>query len=400
VDLASLAWLRSPPGHALLHELADLREADLLPTLTRLRQQYDPAHARAAVDLALLRQRAAARFPQAARLYFTREALEQATSAAVAAQRARRFAPYAHVADVCCGLGGDALALAAAGCHVTAVDRDPLRLALAAANAEVLGLRARLALVQADVLREPPPAAEALFCDPGRRAGGRRRFAVADYEPPLAHVLQWRQQTPDLAVKLAPGVDTSELAALAHLAGAYELEFVSLAGELKEATLWCGALAGVQRRATLLADAQPGRVPLTLTDAPAVPAPPLHPPARLLYEPDPAVLRAGLVAQLAAQLGAAQLDASIAYLTADQLVPTPFARAWQIHEWLPFNLKRLRARLRAYNAGVVTVKKRGSPLDTDALARQLRGRGDTPLVVVLTQVQGQPAALLCSELAR
>ena len=114
-----------------------------------------------------------------------------------------------------------------------------------------------------------------------------------------------------------------------------------------------------------------------------------------LYEPDPAVIRAQLVADLAGQLGAAQLDAEIAYLTANALTPTPFARAWRVLEWLPFSLKRLRARVRAYNPGPVTVKKRGSPLDTDALARQLSGEGDTPLVVTLTRVGEKPAALLC-----
>jgi THUMP domain-like len=122
---------------------------------------------------------------------------------------------------------------------------------------------------------------------------------------------------------------------------------------------------------------------------------PLSLPAAYLYEPDPAILRARLVAALAEQLGAAQLDRAIAYLTADRAVATPFARCWRVIEWLPFNLKRLRARLRAHDAGPVTVKKRGSPLDTDALARQLAGDGGRALVVVLTQTQGRPAALIC-----
>jgi hypothetical protein len=121
----------------------------------------------------------------------------------------------------------------------------------------------------------------------------------------------------------------------------------------------------------------------------------LAPPSAYLYEPDPAILRARLVATLAEQLGAAQLDPQIAYLTADQAIATPFARCWRVLEWLPFSLKRLRARLRALDAGAVTVKKRGSPLDADALARQLSGAGARPLVVVLTQAQGKPVALIC-----
>jgi protein-L-isoaspartate O-methyltransferase len=393
MDRETLHWLRTSAGQRLLAELAEvpLSDAEVLPTLTRLRAHYSPEQARAAVEQTLLRRRAAAKFPDAARLFFTREALEQASSAAVASHRARRFAGAgcAHVLDVGCGIGADTLALARAGCAVTALERDPLRLALAQANAEAVGLDGRIAFVHADAQTEPLPAADALFCDPGRRAGGRRRFSVEQYEPPLSHVLRWRERFAPLAVKLAPGVSIDEL----HAAAPYELEFVSLGGELKEAVLWCGPLATAARRATVLH----AKKAATLTsDGPGVP-PPLTPPDAILYEPDPAIIRAGLVAHLAGKLGAAQLDASIAYLTAPTVQATPFARAWHIIEWQPFNLKRLRARLRALEAGSVTVKKRGSPLDTDQLARQLRGRGTQKLLVVLTQVQAQPAVLICRE---
>ncbi len=394
MNLDTLAWLQSPPGQALLADLAgrEVADADVLGELTRLRRSYTPDHASAAVDLALLRRRAAAKFPAAGRMFFTREALEQASAAPVAAHRAARLAPCGQVADLCCGAGGDALALAEAGGRVIAVDRDELRLALAAANAAALGLAERISFVQRDLLAEAPPSAEAIFCDPGRRAGGRRRFHVDEYEPPLGHILAWRTHTPALAVKLSPGVDVAELPS-----DGVEREFVSLDGELKEAALWCGPLAQVARRATLLRTAQGEQVKryeitsLGLSPQPSA----LSPPSSFLYEPDPAVIRAGLVTDLAAQIGAAQLDPQIAYLTSADLVATPFSRVWPVISWQPFGLKRLRASLRELGAGPVTVKKRGSPLDTDALARQLSGDGPRPLVVVLTQHLGRPVALIC-----
>ncbi len=402
MDQDTLHWLRSEPGQALLAELAasDLADHTVLPTITHLRKRYPADLARAAVEQTLLRRRAVGRMPHAERLFFTREALEQATSAVVARWRAGRLAAAAsHVADAGCGIGGDTLALALAGCHVTAIERDALRLALAQANAEVLGVAQHVTWMQADALQllvQPLPSVSALFCDPGRRAGGRRRFSVAQYEPPLAQVLHWRSHTPVLTVKLAPGVDRDELTALGI--GTYdELEFVSLDGELKEAVLWCGPLAEVPRRATLLRqDAGAAQAEVLMGDASEA-APPLCEPDRFLYEPDPAVIRAGLVARLAQQIGAAQFDASIAYLTASARVGTPFARVWRICEWLPFSLKRLRARLRTLDAGTVTVKKRGSPLDTDRLARQLGGEGTRALVVVLTRVDERPAALICEQ---
>lgn len=412
----TLGWLRSPPGRAVLAELADrpLDERRLLPELTRLRAQHPPDLARAAIEQAQLRQRAAGKLRHAACLFFTREALEQASSSPVARHRAQRFvaAGYGHVVDVGCGIGGDALELASAGLHVTAIERDPTRALLAAANAAATGLNEHITVVQADVREHPdalhtalaastPPAA--LFCDPARRRGGRRRFAVEDYEPPLSLVLRWLSEPPHAAamgIKLAPGIDKDAVAQMAASTGQpYELEFLSLNGDLKEAVLWCGPLAtpGVSHRASVLQrlpDTPHQATAHSLTSADPGPPPPLSPPAALLYEPDPAVIRAGLVAHLAARLPAAMLDSEIAYLTAEHATSTPFARAWTIHEWLPFQLKRLRARLRALDAGPVTVKKRGSPLDTNRLARQLSGNGSRPLVVVLTRVAGQPAALL------
>lgn len=406
MNLDTFAWLRSSAGQMLLNELAqqELTAAGVLPVLTRLRAAYPAERARAAVEQTLLRQRARAKFSRAEVLYFTRESLEQASSEAVAAHRARRFAAYAYVADICCGIGGDALALAASGRHVTAVDRDQVRLALATANAAALELSARITFVCRDIVEQLPPRADALFCDPGRRTDGRRRFHVDQYDPPLAHVLTWRARTPALAVKLAPGVDVTELAAVRD----YELEFVSLDGELKEATLWCGPLATTRRRATVLrnktqdagqaaANVAISYESATLTENPTGCAAALAPPDHVLYEPDPAVIRAGLVAELAAQIGAAQIDPDIAYLTAPTVITTPFARSWRVLEWLPFSLKRLRARLRALDAGTVTVKKRGSPLDPNTLARQLSGTGTRALVVVLTHVAGRPAALICEK---
>jgi SAM-dependent methyltransferase len=319
-------------------------------------------------------------------MLFTREALEQASAATVAAHRARRLAQVGNVADLGCGIGGDTIALAGAGAQVIAVERDPIRLALARFNVEVLGLASRVSFLERDLLREPPPSAAALFCDPARRSGERRLFDPDDFQPPLSHVLSWRQHTPALAVKLAPGIQRSVIPEDA------EVEFVSLDGDLKEAVIWCGPYATTSRRATVLGS--DGSMSTMIATTPATPS--LSPPLAVLYEPDPAVIRAGLVAELAHQLGAYQLAPDIAYLTAHTALPTPFARAWPIITWMPFQLKRLRALVRELDAGVVTVKKRGSPLDTDSLARQLSGSGQRHLVVVLTQMPDGPIAIICS----
>jgi len=393
MDLETFNWLLTADGQALLAEAqaSNLTEAAQLQALIGLRRHTSPERAAAAYETALLRSRAAAKFSRAAAMYFTREALEQASGETIATYRAQRYRAYSTVADLACGIGGDALALAQTG-RVAAVDRDPLRLAMAAANARAYAVQSRIAFIEADLELVPPPAADALFFDPTRRVAGRRVFTLAAYRPPIALIEHWRANTPAIGVKVAPGVSDEELAALGEL----EVEFISVDGELKEAVLWFGPLAAPGRRATLLSrDTGSSHEPPTLHSRDAAPAAPLAPPADYLYEPDPAVIRAHLVTTLAARLGAAQLDSMIAYLTADHAVTTPFARCWRVIAWLPFNLKRLRERLHALDAGAVTVKKRGSPLDTDALARQLSGQGRRSLVVVLTRMAERAVALIC-----
>jgi SAM-dependent methyltransferase len=392
MDLETFNWLLTDAGQALLAEAmaCDLSDPARLRELTRLRRLATPVRAAAAYEIAWLRARATAKFSRADQLYFTREALEQASGEAIAAHRAERYRPYTAVADLCCGAGGDTLALARVAA-VVAVDRDPLRLAMAAANARASGLADRAAFLQADLEQAAPPDAQAIFFDPARRSSGRRVFALESYQPPVSLVQRWRARTPAIGVKVAPGVSHEELAGLE----VDEVEFISVDGELKEAVLWFGPLATPGRRATILTTDHQHISTFSILNSQFSIQPPLSLPAAYLYEPDPAILRARLVAALADQLGAAQLDRQIAYLTADHAVATPFARCWRVLEWLPFGLKRLRARLRALDAGAVTVKKRGSPLDADTLARQLSGGGARPLVVVLTQAQGRPVALIC-----
>ena len=387
MQIETFCRLLTPAGQEALDAAQVLEpcEEDFLRDFQALTRRYDADISRAALEIAIARRKSATKFPFAEKLYFTREALEQASGWEIATYRAERFRPYERLADLGCSAGSDSLALAGVAPTV-GLDLDGLRLRMAQANACALGLGSSLAFAQTD-LRNPLPLPVrdqklALFFDPGRRAGGKRARSVREYEPPLAVIRDWLRACPALGVKISPGVILAEVEGL----GA-EIEFISLAGELKEAVLWFGPLKTAERRATLL----PGGD--TLTEAPGVSLGAREPGA-YLYEPDPAVLRAGLVQTLGGQLGAWQIDAGIAYLSCNRLVETPFARHWIVEDWFPFNLKRLRAYLRQRRVGRVTVKKRGSPLQPEELIRQLRLEGEEERVLFLTHVQGRAAVVV------
>ncbi|MFE1437926.1 methyltransferase domain-containing protein [Streptomyces sp. NPDC058739] len=376
--------LLTPEGRALLDEVRDTDPAQELAVATRLRREHPAELVSAALGQARLRQRAAAKFAagDAARMFFTPNGVEQSTRASVATYRARRFEELGvtSVADLCCGIGGDAIALARAGIRVLAVDRDPLTARVARANAEALGLADLIEVREADVTEIDTSGYDAVFVDPARRGGRGRIFDPEAYSPPLSWAVQAAATAPHAALKIAPGVPHEAIPAEA------EAEWISDGGDVKEAVLWFGTEPGAVR-ATLL----PG--PHTLLGT-GLPNPPVRPLGRYLYEPDGAVIRAHLVADAAAELDGGLVDETIAYVTSDALRPTPYATAYEITDQLPFNVKKLKALLREREVGVLTVKKRGSAVEPEELRRKVKPQGRNAATVFLTRVAGAPTMLV------
>ena len=407
MEIASILALTSPSGRELLAEASglDVSESGLLAAASRLRARHDPGLVSAALTQVRLRRRARVKFgDDAERMYFTQAGLEQATHASVATYRARRFAerlPGARVLDLGCGVGADLIARARRGLGGEGVELDPLTAEVARANIAAFGLDGLVSVRVGDAVEENPEGFDAVFADPGRRTARGRVFDPRSYEPPLDAVLELAGRASAACVKVAPGIPHEVVPDGA------EAEWISVGGEVKEAALWLGGLAGNEgRRATLLTSGLPpglssGAGPQVRTLTPRGPGDPdVRPWGRFLYEPDGAVIRAHLVAEVAELVGGGLADPRIAYVTSDELRPTAFASAYEIEDVMPFSVKRLRAELRRRGIGALTVKKRGSAVDVDRLCRDLgfagrRAPRDAPsMTLVVTRVGDAPVALL------
>ncbi len=386
LTLEDIAFLRGDRARDMLAAFAkcDLSEANTLPLLTRLRASVRPREASAIFETLKLRKRAKTKFPRYGQsMLFTDEALQQASHPAARRYRARLFSARSAL-DLCCGIGSDTLAFAAAGSEALGLDIDPLRIAIARHNAEAMNLVARFEV--ADVRASIPAGFDCIFFDPARRdEQGRRIRDVERYRPPLSLVKDCSAD--EIGAKLSPAVDLRQLQSYGGC-----LEFISVAGDLSEALLWLRRPCAPPF-ATILADGAVHHLYHRAGEPAAI-----APPKRWLLEPDPAVLRAGLVQRLAQDLNATLLDDSIAYLTSDERMETPWARYWAILDWMPFQLKRLRRYLVEHGVRKVTVKKRGFPLPPEQLIRQLRlKKGSETRVLVMTRCRGQPIAIICSE---
>jgi SAM-dependent methyltransferase len=389
-----------PPGPtpptdplALWHWLATDNAAPLLRAAARVdgspashaqlrRAGYTLEQVAVALHLLDARRKAVAKFgaARAATLIADPEGVEQASSAAAAGVKASRFAEAARanapaVLDLCCGIGGDTMALRDAGLAVEAVDADPLRAWMAGHNA---GCRT----VTADVA-DLDTTGRLIHLDPARRADGRRVFKLADYVPPPAVLRTLVERCVGAAVKLGPGCDLNDVA---HALPAGEIMFISERGRLTQAVLWTGALRRHERSAVLLDGAT------HLLHGSIVPEPlPLSPARRYLLTPDPAAERAGLLHRF----NLPELASGLGVLTGDQAGASPWLMAYEVLEELPMREKKVAAWLSAHDGGIVTVKTRGRAADPDRLQAAWRGRGATPHVVFVLRLGTVVRAIIC-----
>lgn len=395
MERSELVALLSPEGLRLLDSLPPYRsEQDVLRIVSDLRKQgHSPALVAAVLTQSKLRRKAQAKFGDfASQMLFTEAGLEQATRLPVAARHAGRFraAGVRRVADLGCGIGGDALALAALELAVTAVEADEVTAAIASFNlAPFPTATVEHGRAEEVDLRD----IDGVFLDPARRTAGHtqteRLTDPDDYTPSLGFAYELATDR-SVGLKLGPGFDRDLIPSTA------EAQWISADGQVVELGLWFGALArpGIRRAALVLRGDQADELTAD-ADSPDEEVGPL---GEYLYEPDGAVIRARLIGDLARRLGGRMLSAQIAYITADAPAETPFASGFRILETLPYAEKDLKRALRQRGIGTLEIKKRGVDVDPAALRRRLALNGDRPATLILTRVAGRHTALLAERL--
>lgn len=395
MDLATFERLQSDAGRALVAEVHDRAgvESDLALG-TRLRRTHDVELVAAAVTQNHLRGLARGKLgDDAARMWFTHDALQQATRGSVARLRSERLAATGEgaVLDLGCGIGSDLMAFARAGLRVRGVERDPVRAAIAQANLDALELDGEV--LCADAADVDPADDEVIFLDPARRDDRGRVFDPEAMSPAwsvvAAHLTGTGHRSGRAVVKTMPGIPHD------LVPDGVEAQWVSDGGDLVEACLWGRGIAlpdRTPRRATAL----PGPHELAGDGAPGD----VGELGAWLHEPDDAVIRAGLVGALAERIDGQLIDPRIAWVTTDADVRHPLARSFRVVEELPFREKQLKAALVARDAGTLTIKKRGVDVVPEQLVRRLRLKGSVRTTVVMTRMDDKAVALLVEPAAR
>ncbi len=392
-QLGEYRWLASQ-GEAWI-AMATERSSSPLARAEWLRTRLPPQRARLVLEQAELRERAREKFPDANRRLYTRLGLEQATDAIVAAYKARRFRHGEPVADLCCGIGGDLVALAGRGPTI-GVERDPLVALLAEANLRMAEaengentVRFPCGVVVANAAEFSVAGYGGWHIDPDRRPDGRRTTRVELHEPGPEVIDRLRRDCGTGAVKLAPAAVLPE-----HWPPEGELEWISRDRHCRQLVVWFGDLAEYpgHRRATLLGESP---VPIrTFVGEATCRLPAVQPIGRYVFDPDAAILAAGLLGDLASEHGLAPFSGTAAYLTGDRLLDDPMLACFEVMEVMPLDVKRLARNLRDRNIGRLEIKKRGVPHDPETLRRRLTLRGELPAVLILASIGRSATAIL------
>jgi len=384
-SLDDYRWLIGPQAAAILTQLA-ADTAPLHQQTQRLRRHLTAARATLALEQVELRRRGAAKFPRAEEMFFTRTGLQQATDLWIAQYKAARMGRHGSVADLCCGLGGDLLALAGQK-DALGVDRDPIAVLLAEANLSAARLKA---CVRCDPAEDADVAHfDAWHVDPDRRTEGHRTSRVASGSPSDEILEQLLTLNETAAVKLAPAAVVPKT-----WESRCQREWISRDRQCRQQVLWFGGTSTSHGQCRATAVHRDGRPADSIVGQPNVQISLANKIGPFVFEPDAAVLAAGLTGHLANGCGLQGLTAGVAYLTGDQLHQHGLLQAFEVVEVLPLDMKRLRAAIRERRIGNLEVKLRNLPHDPAVVRRQLRPAGDESATLLLTPTPQGARAIL------
>jgi hypothetical protein len=349
-----------------------------------LRKQLSAERTHLVIEQVDLRQRAKEKFSHGDRMFFTRQSLEQATDEQIAVYKAERFVGRERIADFCCGIGGDLMALASIASAV-GVDMDPVVALLADANCRTLG-HTSASVEVADVRSIDVGRFDAWHLDPDRRLAGQRTTRLEQYEPPLEWINENRSKNPHLAVKLAPATEVPP-----SWAEEAELCWIGSRRECRQQVAWWGDLARHpgQRTVVIFSNAvggTKGRPIEFIGRADIEPAPIAFTMGRYVYEPHSAILAAGLADCLATSRQLERICEAAPYFTSDELVHDQLLDAFEVRDVLPLDIKKLNSALAAMDLGEVEIKKRVVDITPEQLRKRLRlnGKNRATLIIVPT----------------
>ncbi|MBT4575558.1 MAG: hypothetical protein HOB92_03730, partial [Candidatus Cloacimonetes bacterium] len=230
---------------------------------------------------------------------------------------------------------------------------------------------------------------DAIFIDPDRRPGTSRRIAPEDYSPKFSQIIKLRDVCPNIAVKLSPAIDYKRL----NIPSNSTLEFVSENGTLKEILLCMGTLSpeNCERKAVLLPSElilKNSNVKIEIVEI-----------QKYLFEPDPAIIRAGLVQELGSKIDYKLIDKKLALLTGSQISNTDFGKLYIVKQIIKYDIKQVRKYIRENEIGELIIKTRGFPESVEQFRKKIKLKGKSSVIMFILR-KGDDHIIIFAQIAK
>ena len=369
---------------------AEAREkySDSLRLQTVLRSMMrgmDVGLLRAATAQCELSERARKKIVADGQTLFTAKGLEQASSTVTAQFHASFFSGVNGLADLCSGIGIDAIELGRRAEQIVCVEEDAVSALMLRWNLDRNGvasgtvLQGDVRLIESVFDRGTP---DAIFADPDRRPAARRTRNPEAYSPPLSFFSE-RFRSVSIVAKISPAsvVEAKE----------WKRMFVAVEDECRELLL----IRGFDVPELSVADARTGE-----TWIPDERQPARNPSPQFLIEPHSAIIRSGAVRAYFSSYYAVPIDPMIAYgMTDFHPAPSRWHRSFHVVEELEWNKRSVQRAITRHALGKSTeIKKRGFPLLPDEFRKQFRFDGEHAGVLICTRIGEKHVVFICERI--
>ncbi|MEZ6092867.1 MAG: hypothetical protein R3C03_01320 [Pirellulaceae bacterium] len=366
---------------------------NILRTIKRLRKTYSPQQAAMIIELVQLQNKAKVKFSLADQMLLTRVGYEQATSERLAKYKASCFPTAGVIADICTGIGGDAIALAQ-GRHLIGIESQQNLTAFARHNLRVYQ-RSEFDIRNEMFSPGAVDSAEMIHIDPDRRSVGRT-IRPEDFSPSLSEVIK-SLGSRVAAIKLAPASGVPhDLRKIAHR------EWLGESREAKQQVLWFNhdqkandfSTATVVRRdgsfesLTFANDETFGTVSIAKEIG------------SFILEPHAALLAGKLNRAAARWFRLNRVGPGVAYLTGDELCETSLMSQFAVVEVVPLHLERVADTIKKRKFGKIEWKKRAVEQQTFEQLAKIKGKGDEPITAIVTPTAAQAVVVFCRRILR
>lgn len=316
---------------------------------------------------------------------------EQASSDAMAQWHATLVSPLSTVVDMTAGLGIDAMHIAGVARSVIGIEQNETLARALQHNANVSGI-SNLTVEcgdSVDMLSSGNLSADVLFIDPARRtATGARAFAISDCQPDVTRMLpEIKRYFKLLIAKLSPMLDISDTCR--NLPGVTDIYAVGTHLECKEVVarvnLQIDHTTSVPtvHAITINNTGNASDIAFTVAEEDTATAPMATPHiGDTLYEPYPAILKAGAFNIFATKYGLSKIANNTHIYISDTLHADIPATGYLIADIVPWQSKYLKRLNKAYPVAQVAVRNFGMTADALRNKLSIRNGGDTRILGV------------------